>query len=83
MSAARAILSEHMSRQNLGLETDPLPAPSFKEQLSAHMAKLGAKGGKVSGKKRMTMPKSERIRIASLGAKAMWAKRKKGQPSKG
>lgn len=55
----------------------------FETQYRAHMARLGAKGGQVSGAKRMKMPKAERQRIASLGAKAMWAKRKTGQLKKG
>ena len=45
-------------------------------QYRAHMASLGKKGGKASGAKRMEMPVEERRRIASLAARAMWAKRK-------
>jgi len=44
--------------------------------LSAYMSALGRKGGKISGAKRMEMPVSERRRIASLAARAMWAKKK-------
>ena len=81
---AGQLLTEHLNR----LETSEKPwdvaqpatvAQSFQEQLSAHMAKLGAKGGKISGAKRMEMPVAERRRIASLAARAMWAKRKGGK----
>jgi hypothetical protein len=44
----------------------------FKEQLSAYMAKLGAKGGKVSGAKRMEMPERKRKAIAKKAALARW-----------
>jgi hypothetical protein len=41
------------------------------------MSKLGAKGGKVGGKRRLeTMTQDERSAIASKAARAMWAKRK-------
>jgi hypothetical protein len=45
----------------------------FQEQLSAYMAKLGAKGGKVSGAKRMEnlSPKTRR-EIAKKAAAARW-----------
>lgn len=51
----------------------------FGSQLSAYMAKMGSKGGKISGAKRMEMPKKERIAIAQKAATARWAKR--GKPS--
>jgi hypothetical protein len=44
-------------------------------QISAYMAKLGARGGKVSGAKRMEMPKKQRIGIAKKAAAARWAKK--------
>jgi hypothetical protein len=40
------------------------------------MAKLGAKGGKVSGAKRMEMPKKLRKTIAKRAADARWANHK-------
>ena len=45
--------------------------------ISEYMAKLGAKGGKKSGAKRMEMPKAQRSEIASKAAKARWAKANK------
>jgi len=45
-------------------------------QISAYMAKLGSKGGKVSGAKRMEMPKKDRIAIAKKAAAARWSNKK-------
>jgi hypothetical protein len=56
-----------------------LVSPDFEAQYSARMRRLGRKGGKISGAKRMEMPVEERRRIASLAARAMWAKRKGGK----
>ena len=59
------------------VQTDPtgVPEPADFEVLHpARMAQLGAKGGKVSRGKRMAMPVKKRRKIASLGAKARWAK---------
>lgn len=68
--AAHAILAEHMAR----LEAEPAPL-DFQAQYKAHMAKLGAKGGKVSGAKRMAMPAKKRREIAIKAARARWAKK--------
>jgi hypothetical protein len=51
----------------------------FKDQLSAYMAKLGAKGGKVSGARRMDMPKKDRVAIAKKAAAARWGKKRPAQ----
>ena len=56
-------------------EAPPVIAPAA---LSAYMAKLGAKGGKISGAKRMEMPVEQRKAIALLAARARWKKRPKG-----
>lgn len=46
--------------------------------ISEYMAKLGAKGGKVSGAKRMeNLSAAKRRKIASAAAKARWKKAKK------
>lgn len=45
--------------------------------ISEYMAKLGSKGGKVSGAKRMEMPEEQRIEIAKKAAAARWTKAKK------
>jgi hypothetical protein len=69
--------ARHMVEQSTGGgETTEAPPTITPEALSAYMAKLGRKGGKASGAKRMEMPVEERRRIASLAARAMWAKRK-------
>lgn len=59
---------------------EPLdPNATVESLLSAYMAKIGAKGGKVSGAKRMEMPEAKRKAIARKGAAARWGK-KAGQP---
>jgi hypothetical protein len=45
--------------------------------ISEYMAKLGKKGGKVSGAKRMEMPEEQRREIARKAAQARWKRRKK------
>ena len=44
----------------------------FDAVLKAHMKALGSKGGKVSGAKRMQMPKKKRVAIARRAAAARW-----------
>jgi hypothetical protein len=56
---------------------DESPALTFEQQLSAHMAKLGAKGGKVSGARRMRMPPEQRSEIALKAALARWGNKPK------
>jgi len=49
-----------------------------KATISAVMAAIGRKGGKIGGKRRMqTMTKDERSAIARQGAIAMWKKKRK------
>jgi hypothetical protein len=58
---------------------DDPPAAIQPAQLSAYMAALGHKGGKVSGARRMDMPEEKRREIASKAARKRWdnvAKRK-------
>ena len=80
MVRARQMMAEHMEKADAGRYGAPMPdspvpaAPSFQAQYTAHMAKLGAKGGKVSGAKRMEMPKKKRLEIAKKAAAARWAK---------
>jgi hypothetical protein len=58
-------------------QTTQEPKP-FKEQLSDYMRRLGRRGGKKSGQTRKEwLSKDERVRIASLAARARWAKRKR------
>lgn len=72
--AAQSILAEHMARMgHMDPETLPSAPTSFQEQLSAHMAKLGAKGGKISGAKRMeNLSAKTRKEIAKKAAVARW-----------
>jgi hypothetical protein len=49
----------------------------FQVQYSAHMAMLGAKGGRIGGKRRLeTMTYEERSAIALKAVRARWAKAK-------
>jgi hypothetical protein len=73
--AAHVLLHEHMGRVEES-ETPPHGDP-FGEQLSAYMSKLGAKGGKASGAKRMTnLTARQRKSIAEKAAAARWAKKR-------
>ena len=78
---AHQMLTEHLDRLETSQKPwDDDPAPPhgdpFKEQLSAYMSKLGSKGGKASGARRMEMPEKVRKAVARKGAEARW--RKKG-----
>lgn len=75
MTRARQMLTEHMRKLSEGKFAEP-DAPDAKAIISAHMAALGAKGGKVSGAKRMEMPAKQRREIALNAAKARWAKKR-------
>jgi hypothetical protein len=48
--------------------------------LSAYMAALGRKGGKIGGKRRLeTMTREERVAIGLKAARARWARRRKAK----
>lgn len=52
-----------------------VPSPT-KAQISAFMAKLGRKGGKIGGKRRLeTLSSEQRIQIAKRAATARWKKK--------
>jgi hypothetical protein len=74
--AARSILAEHMAR----VQSDPtgVPEPAdFEMQYRARMAELGAKGGKIGGKRRLvTMTRAEREAVALKAATARWGKKR-------
>ena len=73
--AAHAMLAEHMGRVQDGHEPAVV---DFESQYRAHMAKLGAKGGKASGAKRMeNLTEAQRKKIAKKAAAARWSGRKK------
>lgn len=57
---------------------DDTPADLQPAQISAYMAALGRKGGKVSGAKRMqNLTEDERKAIALKAARARWSKPRK------
>lgn len=67
-----------MVQRSLNAHDTPAPVKNFKDELSAYMAKLGKKGGKASGAKRMqNLSEEKRREIASRAARARWAVRKK------
>lgn len=74
--AAHSIIAEHMAS---AAEQDEPAAPlDFQAQYRAHMAKLGEKGGKIGGKRRLkTMTADQRSKIALKAAMARWNKAKK------
>lgn len=50
--------------------------PAGPTDISAYMASIGRKGGKIGGKRRLkTMTKEQRKKIATKAAKARWKKR--------
>lgn len=62
---ARALVEESTNDDNAELPT--------KAQVSALMAHLGRKGGKIGGKRRLqTMTKEERAEVARKAARARW-----------
>ena len=80
MTRAKQLQAEHMAKVEATNapwqpEAPNQPPVTFAEQLSAHMRALGAKGGKVSGAKRMDIPEAKRKAIAKKGAAARWGKR--------
>ena len=80
MLRARELLEQQMAMAEIGVKpwtTDPPAAPAdFQTQYREHMKALGAKGGKVSGAKRMEMPEKKRKEIAAKAAQARWAKKR-------
>lgn len=69
--AAHAMLAEHMAR----VQGEPSPVLDFQAQYKAHMAKLGEKGGKVGGKRRLeTITPERRSEIALKAARTRWAR---------
>jgi len=54
------------------------PAPVVPSNISAYMAQIGSKGGKIGGKRRLkTMTAEQRKRAAQRAAKSRWSKSKK------
>ena len=83
MTRARQLMAEHMEKAETGrygapMPDSPLPAvPSFQDQLSAHMAKIGAKGGKIGGKRRLeTLSAGRRKELARHAALERWRNKK-------
>lgn len=79
---ARQLQAEHMAKFEASekpwqAEAAVPPVVPFAEQLSAHMRALGAKGGRIGGKRRLeTLTQERRGEIALNAARARWAKRR-------
>ena len=83
---AKQMMAEHLNKLDQGkwAEPEPEPEPTFsptddldtRSIISAYMKVLGAKGGKVSGARRMEMPEKERKAIAKRAAAARWGKKR-------
>lgn len=58
------------------LSTTEGTEPILSSSLSAYMAAIGSKGGKVGGKRRLkTMTAKQRQRVAKKAARARWKKK--------
>jgi hypothetical protein len=68
------MMDEHMARA----ESAEPPKPKVPAAVTDYMSRIGTKGGKASGAKRMQMPVEQRKAIALLAARARWKKRQKG-----
>lgn len=65
-----------MVRRSLEAHDEPSPVKSFQAELSAYMARLGKKGGKACGAKRMTnLSREQRQEIAATAARSRWERR--------
>lgn len=69
---AHQMIAEIKDKQVTGQEAEmPAPTPA---QISTYMSKLGSKGGKASGAKRMeNLTEARRREIASQAARKRWA----------
>ncbi len=69
------MFDEHMEKAGEASEPHP-DVPNV--NLSTYRAKIGRKGGKIGGKRRLqTMSPASRKRAATKAAKARWAKTKR------
>jgi hypothetical protein len=72
-------MDEHMARVEAAEPPWNETPSDVKAIISAHMAKLGAKGGRIGGKRRLeTMTEAQRKQVAKKAADARWSGRKKG-----
>lgn len=56
---------------------DPAPKAPIPRSISRVMSKMGSKGGKIGGKRRLvTMTPEERRRVASEAARARWSRKR-------
>ncbi len=72
-------MPKRLKKDDTGESVTPPHGDKFQKQLSVYMAKLGAKGRKVSGAKRMeNLSDKTRKEIARKGAAGRWATKARG-----
>ena len=75
--------AHQLVRESTEPEQTDKPLTDFEAQLSKYMSKLGKKGGKVSGARRMrNLSVAQRVSIASKAAKARWKNAKAAEAKK-
>ena len=74
---AHQMLAEHMSLVTGSTVTPPHGDP-LADPVRAYMSKIGKKGGKIGGKRRLeTMTSAERSEVAFKAAQARWGTKKR------
>ena len=73
---ARKMVEESTHQDEAPSAEAPAPLPPTAAQISAYMAQMGSKGGKIGGKLRLkTMTSRARKAVAKKAAMARWAAR--------
>jgi hypothetical protein len=73
---ARQIVEESTHLDEIAPPEAAEPIPPSTAQISAYMAKMGSKGGKIGGKRRLeTMSARKRSAIARKAAESRWKSR--------
>ena len=78
--AGRNQAAYQMVRRSTQTDPEPNPPKVSRSEIARVMAAMGARGGRIGGKRRMeTMSAAERREIAAKAAKTRWAKHKNNQ----
>ena len=68
-----------MVRRSTQTEPEPNPPKVSRSEISRVMAAMGARGGRIGGKRRMeTMSAEQRREVAAKAARTRWKKHRKG-----
>ncbi len=66
-----------MVRRSTQTDQEPNPPKVSRSEISRVMAAMGARGGRIGGKRRLeTMTAAQRREVAAKAAKTRWAKHK-------